>query len=156
MNGSAHSYVPTFVAFHPWLTRQDYQDLLATIARLQLVDHVAPIQLAIRLLIPSGSRLLELDDIQRLRPVFDPGTLAYCWVHPDPEMDRLHAQVSALVGSRPNGERRGTFDSIWRLAYGDDHAIVPARPAAVPRTVPYLDEPWYCCAEPSPDQLRVI
>ena len=52
--------VPTFVAFHPWLTLDGYCDLLDTIDALDLVDHVAPIQLAIRLLIPEGSRLLEL------------------------------------------------------------------------------------------------
>ncbi len=46
--------VPTFVAFHPWLTLDGYCDLLDTIDGLDLVDHVAPIQLAIRLLIPAG------------------------------------------------------------------------------------------------------
>ena len=35
-----------------------------TIDRLDLVEHVAPIQLAIRLLIPQGSRMLELEDIR--------------------------------------------------------------------------------------------
>ena len=54
--------VPTFVAFHPWLTLEGYCDLLDTIAELDLVEHVAPIQLAIRLLIPEGSRLLELEE----------------------------------------------------------------------------------------------
>src|SRR2546421_2070073 len=47
--------IPTFVAFHPWLTPESYCDLLDTIAGLDLVDHVAPIQLAIRLLLPEGS-----------------------------------------------------------------------------------------------------
>ena len=38
--------------------------LLETIDRLDLVDDVAPIQYAIRLLIPEGSRMLELDDVR--------------------------------------------------------------------------------------------
>ena len=50
--------VPTFVAFHPWLTLAGYCDLLDTIERLDLVDCVAPIQLAIRLLLPRGSLLM--------------------------------------------------------------------------------------------------
>ena len=58
---------PTFVAFTPWTTLEGYVDLLETIAELDLVDHVAPIQLAIRLLIPAGSRLLELDEVVRAR-----------------------------------------------------------------------------------------
>ena len=56
--------MPTFVAFHPWMTLEGYCDLLDTIDELDLVDHVAPIQLAIRLLVPEGSRLLELDEMR--------------------------------------------------------------------------------------------
>ena len=37
-----------------------------TLAALDLVEHVAPIQLAIRLLIPRGSRMLELPDVAGL------------------------------------------------------------------------------------------
>ena len=50
---------PTFVPFTPWTTREGYRALLSNVARLGLVDHVAPIQFAIRLLVPAGSRLLE-------------------------------------------------------------------------------------------------
>ena len=38
---------PTFVPFTPWTTPQDYLDLLAAIDNLDLVENVAPIQLAI-------------------------------------------------------------------------------------------------------------
>ena len=37
-----------------------------SIAALGLVEHVAPIQLALRLLVPEGSLLLELEEVQRL------------------------------------------------------------------------------------------
>src|SRR5262249_28764333 len=50
--------MPTFVAFHPWLTLASYCELLDAIESLDLVDYVAPIQLAIRLLVPEGSRLI--------------------------------------------------------------------------------------------------
>ena len=56
--------VPTFVAFTPWTTIETYLEMLDAIERLDLVEHVAPVQLAIRLLIPDGSRLLELEDIR--------------------------------------------------------------------------------------------
>ena len=59
--------VPTFVAFHPWLSLEGYCELLDTIETLDLEMHVAPIQLAIRLLITEGSRLLELDDVPNAR-----------------------------------------------------------------------------------------
>jgi len=139
--------VPTFVAFHPWLTLESYCDLLDTITRLDLVDHVAPIQLAIRLLVPEGSRLLTLDEMRAHIGRFDPVTLTYRWAHPDPRVDRLQLDVSALVGMRLTADRRAVFADIAALAH--DHAGVPrplsnSRPARARATVPYLNEPWYC------------
>jgi hypothetical protein len=74
--------IPTFVAFHPWLTLADYCDLLDTVETLDLIDHVAPIQLAIRLLIPEGSLMLTVDEMRRQIGAFDPVTLTYRWTHP--------------------------------------------------------------------------
>jgi radical SAM superfamily enzyme YgiQ (UPF0313 family) len=140
--------VPTFVAFHPWLSLESYCDLLDTIARLDLVDHVAPIQLAIRLLVPEGSRLLDLDEMRAHISRFDPATLTYRWAHPDPRVDALHGEVTALVGMRLTADRRAVFADIAALAH-DRAASRPrphgdSRPARARATVPYLNEPWYC------------
>jgi radical SAM superfamily enzyme YgiQ (UPF0313 family) len=140
--------VPTFVAFHPWLSLESYCDLLDTIARLDLVDHVAPIQLAIRLLVPEGSRLLDLDEMRAHISRFDPATLTYRWAHPDPRVDALHGEVTALVGMRLTADRRAVFADIAALAH-DRAASLPrrhrdSRPARARATVPYLNEPWYC------------
>jgi len=74
-------------------------DLLDTIDAHGLVDHVAPIQLAIRLLIPRGSRLLELDEVKHFVGAFDPNTLAYPGVNADPRSTRCTGG-DRLVGSR--------------------------------------------------------
>ena len=89
---------PTFVTFNPWISLAGYRDLLSTILELDLVGNVSPIQYAIRLLIPRGSRLLELPLVQEFVGDFDPAALAYPWTHPDPRMDRLHEDVLAVVG----------------------------------------------------------
>jgi radical SAM superfamily enzyme YgiQ (UPF0313 family) len=139
--------VPTFVAFHPWLTLESYCDLLDTIARLDLVEHVAPIQLAIRLLVPEGSRLLTLDEMRAHIGRFDPVTLTYRWAHPDPRVDRLQLDVSALVGMRLTADRRAVFADIAALAHdraGVARPLGNSRPARARATVPYLNEPWYC------------
>ena len=149
--------VPTFVAFHPWTTLDGYCELLDTIAGLDLIDHVAPIQLAIRLLMPSGSRLLELEAMRRLIGEFDGKTLTYRWLHPDPRVDALHAEISAIVGRRLTSDRRELFDSISAIAH--ERAGLPQRQTSGPGgsgVVPYLDEPWYCCAEPNPEQLTLV
>ena len=134
---------PTFVAFTPWTTVEGYRTLLRTIDRLQLVDHVAPIQLAIRLLIPEGSRLMELGEIRDTVGPFDARTLTYPWDHADPDVDALQASVATLVGRRLNAPRRELFDAIWQLA-----GLPPGHrqdPGLLPRAaVPYLNEPWYC------------
>jgi radical SAM superfamily enzyme YgiQ (UPF0313 family) len=139
--------VPTFVAFHPWLSLESYCDLLDTIARLDLIDHVAPIQLSIRLLVPEGSRLLTLEEMRAHIGPFDPATLTYRWLHPDPRVDALQREVTALVGTRLTTDRRALFAEIAALAH--IRAGVPAprfesRPVRARATVPYLNEPWYC------------
>ena len=138
--------IPTFVAFHPWLTLTSYCELLDTIAELDLVDHVAPIQLAIRLLVPEGSRLLELEEMRSHISGFDPATLTYRWSHPDPRVDALHLDITAIVGMRLNVDRPAVFAEIRALAR-DRAGLPPAgetRPARDRATVPYLNEPWYC------------
>jgi radical SAM superfamily enzyme YgiQ (UPF0313 family) len=137
--------VPTFVAFHPWLTLDGYCDLLDTIERQGLVGHVAPIQLAIRLLIPEGSRLLELDDVRRNLQQFDATSLTHRWAHRDPAVDRLQQDVSAIVGTRLTSDRFAVFEEIAALAHARAGTSRPqARPARDRATVPYLNEPWYC------------
>jgi hypothetical protein len=125
---------PTFVSFTPWTTREGYLDLLRTIRDLDLIRNVAPIQLAIRLLIPAGSKLLELPDLKVGE--FDPAALSWRWEHPDPQMDRLCSDLQKLIRT-PRGE---LFAMIWERAFGklpDFH--LPDR-----STIPYLTEPWYC------------
>jgi len=137
--------VPTFVAFHPWISLAGYCDLVDTIEQLDLVDHVAPIQLAIRLLVPEGSRLLTLDDMRSCISGFDPGTLTHRWSHPDPRVDELHREVTAVVGMKLSANRRAAFDMISTVAHARAGISRPAsRPRRDRATVPYLNEPWYC------------
>jgi radical SAM superfamily enzyme YgiQ (UPF0313 family) len=136
---------PTFVAFTPWTTMEGYCDLLQTIDRLGLAAHVAPIQLAIRLLVPQGSRLLELAEVREIADTFDPVSLTHPWSHPDPRVDVLQAEVAALVGSQVSASREEVFSGVWNLAHAAAGAAVHRRPPPLVRaTVPYLNEPWYC------------
>ena len=147
---------PTFVPFTPWTTVDGYVALLDSLEELDLVEQVAPIQLAIRLLITSGSPLLELEDVRAQVGAFDPGSLTWPWRHPDPRVDALQDAVMRQVGSRGTGDRGQLFDVVRGLACdaaGLPPARVRVRSAAA---VPYLDEPWYCCAEPAADDIRLV
>jgi radical SAM superfamily enzyme YgiQ (UPF0313 family) len=142
--------VPTFVAFTPWTTLTGYRDFLAEIVRLDLVDQVSPIQCAIRLLIPPGSKLLELPEVQNSIGILDERKLSYVWHNPDPRLDALQADLEYLVQSCAAQEipRREVFRRIWERAYrgvGDPLGKIPLPNLPPnPRFVPYLTEPWYC------------
>ncbi|MEO7271030.1 MAG: CUAEP/CCAEP-tail radical SAM protein [Vicinamibacterales bacterium] len=152
------SLSPTFVAFTPWTTLAGYCALLQMLDRLGLIEPVAPIQLAIRLLVTAGSRLLELPEIVRLAPRFDAETMTYPWRHLDPEVDRLHAVVAGIAGDRGSDSRRETFDQIWLAAHAAAGLTPPTRATVVasPAPIAYMSEPWYCCAEPTPAQEALI
>jgi hypothetical protein len=137
--------IPTFVAFHPWLTLDSYCDLLVSIVVLDVVEHVSPSLLGIRLLVPDGSRLLQLDAMRRHVGAFDPATLTHRWRHPDPRVDALQRDVNAIVGTRLNADRRVVFTEISDVAHARaGRAAVSPKPARDRTTVPYLNEPWYC------------
>ena len=128
-------FAPTFLPFTPWTTLAGYCDLLQTIHRLELVEHVAPIQLAIRLLIPQGSRMLELDDIRTIIDAYSPASLIYPWRHADPAVDALQREVERVVGLRFAADRRATFDRIWQ----DAHAAASIDPPpGAPRRSPLV------------------
>jgi hypothetical protein len=140
---------PTFVAFHPWISLAGYLDFLTQIATLDLIAAVPPIQLAIRLLIPQGSLMLTIPEIQANIGPYDEEALVFPWQHPDPEVDRLQLEVQNLVQAAPEGHsREAIFKEIWQLARraaGLDLAPLPAIQTAEPQTpIPFLSEPWYC------------
>jgi radical SAM superfamily enzyme YgiQ (UPF0313 family) len=140
---------PTFVTFTPWTMPGDYLEMLSIINELGLIENVAPIQYAIRLLIPSGSRLLELPEVQELVGAYDHAALYYPWQHPNPTMDELYKRIYRLVQQQTNKESRLTlFKSIW-------HEVLDAAPELGSSTknerrwdsnampVPRLSESWY-------------
>jgi radical SAM superfamily enzyme YgiQ (UPF0313 family) len=145
---------PTFVAFTPWTTPAGYREMLALLGELDLVDQVAPIQYAIRLLIPSGSRLLELDDIQKCISEFDKAALVYPWRHPQPLVDQLQREVLHLVQRQTSqgADRRALFYQLWQLAHtapyrGEMEPPLPPPlhlPLGLASVIPRLSENWYC------------
>jgi radical SAM superfamily enzyme YgiQ (UPF0313 family) len=136
---------PSWLPFTPWSTLADYLDMLGFVAHHDLVDHVDPVQFAIRLLVPPGSLLLSDPDLAATP--LDEERLTYMWTHADPRMDRLHQEVSGLVeeDARRGEPAAGTFARVWDLAHRA--AALDAGPAPLqrrPRAAPRLSEPWFC------------
>lgn len=151
---------PTFVTFTPWTTPEGYLELLRVLAELELVDNVPPIQYAIRLLVPKGSKLLELPELRDIVDDFDEAALCYPWRNPDPSVDRLYDSVMGAVkqAQRDGASRRDTFARVWQVAstacYGAPAPLPAGLDLAAPsRPGPSMSEPWYCCAEPTDEQF---
>ena len=155
---------PTFVAFTPWISLEGYRDLLECIANLDLIENVAPVQLGIRLLVPEGSHLLATGTVTPFITAFDEASLCYRWQHPNVLVDRLQRDVEATVkeslGTKGQNSRQAVFRNVWRTL--GRYIDVPPLPEVEPssccsvKVVPYLSEAWYCCAEPTEQQMRPI
>lgn len=131
---------PTFVAFTPWTTLEDYRELIQWVVDEDLVHQLDPIQLALRLLIPPGTLLLENPGLEPHLGALDSSGLTYRWTHPDPRMDRLQRAVMTLVesGARDGETNRDVLQSIAQLV--DMSLPLDTGRAKAPR----LTEAWFC------------
>jgi hypothetical protein len=141
---------PTWVAFTPWTTLDDYRAMLEFVATERLVDHIDPVQYSIRLLIPPGSLLLQSAAMRPHLAELVEDAFHYRWIHPDPRVDRLHADVSIAVADA--AERKEdpalTFSRVVDLADAAEGAVGHREPPATydprRRRPPRLTEPWFC------------
>ena len=140
---------PTFVPFTPWTSLDGYRELLEFLIKLDLVENVSPVQLAIRLLIPAGSKLLELPETSAVIGPFNEALLSYQWQNPDPLVDELQQRVMNIVsaGNSRKATRQEIFRNIWDSI---DTILDKPHPMPEPKNhrsraaIPYLNEPWYC------------
>jgi radical SAM superfamily enzyme YgiQ (UPF0313 family) len=139
---------PTWVAFTPWTTLEDYRELLDFVESNSLVDASDPVQLSIRLLVPPGSLLLESAALRPFLGELVEGQFYHRWTHPDPRMEALHAAVSSLIAEAADRREDAavTFQRVRELA--DQSAGAAPRPVSAPaahrKRPPRLTEPWFC------------
>jgi radical SAM superfamily enzyme YgiQ (UPF0313 family) len=149
VRGAGIAFRPTWVAFTPWTTVDDYREMLDFVSDEGLIDHVDPVQYSIRLLVPPGSLLLETAAMRPYLGELVAEAFHYRWTHPDPVMDALHAEVSALVADAA-AEREDAAITFARIRAAVDRlggalASMPV-PALRPdrQRPPHLTEPWFC------------
>jgi hypothetical protein len=139
---------PTWVAFTPWTTLDDYRALLDFVETHGLVDAIDPVQYSIRLLVPPGSLLLESAALRPFLGELVRDQLYYAWTHPDPRMETLHREVSSTVARAAEAREDAalTFQRVRGLA--DRAAGAAPREIAAPvpdrKRPPRLTEPWFC------------
>jgi radical SAM superfamily enzyme YgiQ (UPF0313 family) len=158
LRGAGLDVAPTFVPFTPWTTLAGYVDLLDTLVELKLVESVPPVQLTIRLLVPRGSYLFRLPGFDALVGDFDEAMLGYPWTHENGEVDALQRDLHALVerAEAAGQSRRQTFVAIYKLACERAGRSPRPLPENLGSPIPRHSEPWYCCAEPTWQQLAAF
>jgi radical SAM superfamily enzyme YgiQ (UPF0313 family) len=141
---------PSLVAFTPWTTLGDYLELLDFVDSEGLIDHVDPVQYAIRLLVPPGSVLItRIESKGWLGPLVQE-SFSYTWSHPDPRMDALQSEVAALVEREAlaKEDAASTFWKVCDLASGSAGEPRLSRRAALVDALrlrpPRLTEAWFC------------
>ena len=137
---------PSLLPFTPWSTLADLLDLLETFETRDLLAHLDPVQLSIRLLIPPGSLLERAADITF--EGLDRAALTWRWRHPDPRMDALQPRIAAAaeLGAARGEDPLETIRRIHEVARAA--AGLPHRHARKPfprkRRGPRLTEAWFC------------
>ena len=146
VRGAGIAFRPTWVAFTPWTTLEDYLDMFEFVEREGLIDHVDPVQFTLRLLVPPGSALLARDAIAPYLGALDQAAFIHRWTHPDPRMDALQREASRLVETAGTADPAATFYRLKALAYSTAGLPLEAEPALAPdrRRPPRLTEAWFC------------
>jgi radical SAM superfamily enzyme YgiQ (UPF0313 family) len=140
---------PSLLPFSPWETLTSYIELLDFFEQQHLIEHIDPVHLSIRLLIPPSSALLD-DPTTTWLSDLDAAAYSYRWHHPDPRMDALQHKIAALVERAENNKADSleTFFSVKATTLalqGQDFSVARALHQYGPRKIlPHLTESWFC------------
>ncbi|CAN5327877.1 CUAEP/CCAEP-tail radical SAM protein [soil metagenome] len=137
---------PSWLPFTPWTEPNDLADILEFLAEHDMLASVDPVQLSIRLLVPQGSLLADRSEMGE----YDTSKLSLEWTSPFPEVDALQKRVALLAEEGVGAPPLVTMARIWDLVIGRPFPPVSARPR------PRLSEPWFCCSEPTSQQLLSV
>lgn len=141
---------PSLLPFSPWETLESYIALLAFFEREHLIEHIDPVHLSIRLLIPPSSALLDIPDSQQWLEKLDQANYTYRWHHPDPRMDSLQQQVATLVEAAETCKANSveTFFHVQATALAMMEKDLSVSRAVenygTPKVLPHLTESWFC------------
>jgi radical SAM superfamily enzyme YgiQ (UPF0313 family) len=151
---------PSLLPFTPWTTTDQLLELFDLLAVADLIGNVDLVQLSIRLLVPPGSLLVSSGQLDGLLGDYDTERLGWTWRHHDPQLEALQAALADLA-ERFEGADPAAGYEVARALVGEATGDRSAAPAALahlrspsdPASRPRLSEPWFCCAEPTGEQV---
>jgi radical SAM superfamily enzyme YgiQ (UPF0313 family) len=146
-----HTLRPTLVPFTPWETLESLLGLFDTVAAEGLIDHIDPVQLSLRLLVPPGSPLVDSAAMAPYLGALDGPNFSYHWTHPDTRMDDLQRRLAGVAATAARDGVDAHVDTFLAMlrealeAAGRNAALAPPATAKRRTTpVPGLTEAWFC------------
>ncbi len=146
---------PSFVPFTPWTKLEDFEDILVFVYQNSMEQTLEPVQLSIKLLVPSNSLLLETPAFSEFKTHYDVETFSYLWRYREPKVESLQNAIVDQVQKSQlcHDNFEDTFFALWSIT--EEHL---GRSIATPiRNKRRADavkssEAWFCCAEPTAAQ----
>jgi radical SAM superfamily enzyme YgiQ (UPF0313 family) len=151
----------SFVPFTPWTTADGLVALLDLVATADLTGNVDVVQMAIRLLLPPGSLLLDDPTVQACLDGYDDDALGWRWQAPDRRLDDLQLALGALAEEARDwppevahtAVRATVADGLGQPDVASPPPVDPALASPLPPADrPRMTEAWFCCAEPTAAQ----
>jgi radical SAM superfamily enzyme YgiQ (UPF0313 family) len=147
---------PTWLPFLPWTSPADIADIFEFVDGNDLAGATDPVQMSIKLLIPSGSLLEEHPAVLPHLTGYDRQALTWSWGFAHPETEVLHKELEAIAAhaSDCGQESVATLNEMRGVIAGATGKTIPALTGV--RPAPRLTESWFCCAEPTQAQAVSI
>lgn len=139
---------PSWLPFTPWTTTSDLAEIFSFIDEFDLFEVTEPVQLAIRLLIPRGSLVLDIPGMSDAVGDYDEEALSYVWESSDPAVDDLQSRlaVRAEQHAAGTGSLVEALTDMWVMALeaAGEGEVSPQIPSGAITGRPRLTEPWFC------------
>jgi hypothetical protein len=144
---------PTWLPFLPWTVPADVVGIMRFLDDHELAPALDPVQLAIKLLVPEGSLLVDHPVMKAHLTDFDGDALTWSWSFVHPDSERLHKELDRIAADASDcaEDSEITLASMRKVISGISGVDLGPQPVFGAK-VPRLSESWFCCAEPTAAQ----
>lgn len=147
---------PTWLPFFPWTSPEEIADIALFIDRHGLWSATDPVQLAIRLLIPDGSLLVEHPEVTPHLSGYDPTTLTWSWPFQNATTAQLHGDLDSIAAEASDCGAEAEDTLTLMRSRIEEASGVRLGPLPWSPPAPRLTESWFCCAEPTAGQGAAV
>lgn len=148
---------PTWLPFLPWTGPDDIAYLFQFLDEQDLAGAIDPVQLAIKVLIPEGSLLVDHPAFDGHLSHFDNEALTWSWEFEDGDTALLHKELDAIASAASDcAEDSAVTLAAMREAVSTSSGIDLGPQPTAGTPAPRLSESWFCCAEPTAGQSTAI